>query len=138
MLCIFLLLPSCLLLKGVIPLDSKIDRRIKDMAVKAAELALDKKASNVVVLDLKGLSTIADYFVICSGENRAQIRAIAESIDEHFSGEKIQPIGKEGMDTARWVLMDYGDMVVHIFDEETRTFYNLDKFWMDAKRISVN
>ena len=100
-------------------------------------MALDKKADNVVVLDLKGLSSIADYFVICSGQNRAQIRAIADSIDEHFSKEKIQPLGKEGIDTGRWVLMDYGDMVVHIFDEETRAFYNLDKFWMDAKRISV-
>ena len=92
----------------------------------------------MVVLDLKGLSTIADYFVICSGENRPQIRAIAESIDEHFSREKIEPLGKEGMDSGRWVLMDYGDMVIHIFDEETRAFYDLDKFWMDAKRISVD
>ncbi|UCH80948.1 MAG: ribosome silencing factor [Nitrospiraceae bacterium] len=92
----------------------------------------------MVVLDLKGLSTIADFFVICSGENRNQIRAIAESIDEYFSKEKIFPIGKEGMESARWVLMDYGDMVVHIFDEETRAFYNLDKFWMDAGRIAVN
>jgi len=120
-------------LKGAIPLDNKIKKR----AVKAAELALDKKANNVVILDLKDLSTIADYFVICSGDNRAQIRAIAESIDEHFSKEKIFPLGKEGMDSARWVLMDYGDMVVHIFDEETRSYYNLDKFWMDARRISI-
>ena len=101
-------------------------------------MALDKKADNVVILDLKGLSSIADFFVICSGENRAQIRAIADSIDEHFSKEKIKPLGKEGMDTGRWVLMDYGDMVVHIFDEETRIFYNLDKFWMDAKRTSFD
>ena len=120
-------------MKGAIPLEN----RIKQRAVKAAELALDKKASNVVILDLKDLSSIADYFVICSGENRAQLRAIAESIDEHFSKEKIFPLGKEGMDTARWILMDYGDMVVHIFDEETRSYYNLDKFWMDAGRISV-
>ncbi len=120
-------------MKGAIPLEN----RIKQRAVKAAELALDKKASNVVILDLKDLSSIADYFVICSGENRAQIRAIAESIDEHFSKEKIFPRGKEGMDTARWILMDYGDMVVHIFDEETRSYYDLDKFWMDAGRISV-
>ena len=68
-------------MKGAIPLDNKIKQR----AVKAAELALDKKANNVVVLDVKGLTTIADYFVICSGENRAQIRAIAESIDDSFS-----------------------------------------------------
>jgi ribosome-associated protein len=120
-------------MKGIVTVDSKIKQR----AVKAAQLALDKKANNVIVLDLKGLSSIADYFVICSGENRPQIRAIAESIDENFSKEKIEPLGKEGMDTGSWVLMDYGDMVIHIFDEETRAFYNLDKFWMDAKQISV-
>ncbi len=121
-------------MKGAIPLENKIKQR----AVKAAELAFDKKASDVVVLDLQGLSTIADFFVICSGENRAQIRAIAESIDDYFSKEKIFPLGKEGMDTAHWVLMDYGDLVVHIFDEETRSFYSLDKFWMDAKRIPID
>jgi ribosome-associated protein len=130
--CCRLLLFTCLS-KGASPLENRIKKR----AIKAAELALAKKASEVVVLDLKGLSTIADYFVICSGENRTQMRAIAESIDEYFSKEKVHSMGREGMDTGRWILLDYGDMVVHIFNEETRAFYNLDKFWMDAKRLPV-
>ena len=86
---------------------------------------------------MKDLSSIADYFVICSGDNPAQVKAIAEAIDDYFSGKKIFPLGKEGMDFARWVLIDYGDIVIHIFDRETRAFYDLEKFWIDAPRISL-
>ena len=106
-------------------------------AVKAAERAIDKKAKDTVILELKDLSTIADYFVICSGENPAQIRAIADAIDEFFSSQKISPLGREGLDFARWVLIDYGDIIIHIFDEETRAFYDLEKFWIDAPRVPV-
>lgn len=101
-------------------------------------MANDKKAKDTVILELKDLSTIADYFVICSGENTAQIKAIAESIDEYFSKKKIFPIGKEGLDFAQWVLIDYGDIVVHIFNQETRSYYDLEKFWIDAPRIDTN
>lgn len=120
--------------KGEIPLVKNIQKR----AIKAAELAIDKKAKDTVILELKNLSTIADYFVICSGENPAQIKAIAEAIEEYFSKKKIFPLGKEGLDFARWVLIDYGDIVIHIFDDETRAFYDLDKFWIDAPRIALN
>lgn len=111
---------------------------IKKRAVRMAELANDKKAVDTVVLELKELTTIADYFVICSGDNTAQIRAIAESIDEYFSKKKIFPIGKEGLDFARWILIDYGDIVVHIFNQEARGYYDLEKFWIDAPRIDIN
>jgi len=120
--------------KGASPLD----RRIKKRAVKTAELAIAKKAADTVVIELKDLSTIADYFVICSGENPAQIRAIVESIESYFSKKKIFPIGREGAGFSRWVLIDYGDIVVHVFDKETREYYNLEKFWMDAPRIPVD
>ena len=103
-----------------------------------AELANDKKAVDTVILELKELSTIADYFVICSGDNTAQIKAIAESIDEYFSKKKVFPIGKEGLDFARWVLIDYGDIVIHIFNQEARGYYDLEKFWIDAPRIDIN
>ena len=103
-----------------------------------AGLAIDKKAVDPVILELKELSTIADYFVICSGDNKAQIKAIAESIDEYFSKKKVFPIGREGLDFARWVLIDYGDIVIHIFNQETRGYYDLEKFWIDAPRIDVN
>ncbi|HBH62427.1 MAG TPA: ribosome silencing factor [Nitrospiraceae bacterium] len=110
---------------------------LKKRAIKAAELAIDKKASDTVILELKELSSIADYFVICSGDNPAQIKAIAEAIDDYFSKKKILPLGKEGMDFARWVLIDYGDIVIHVFDRETRAFYDLEKFWIDAPRIPL-
>ena len=103
-----------------------------------AELANNKKAVDTVILELKDLSTIADYFVICSGDNTAQIKAIAESIDEYFSKKKVFPIGKEGLDFARWVLIDYGDIVIHIFNQEARGYYDLEKFWIDAPRININ
>lgn len=110
---------------------------IKKRAIKAAELAIDKKANNTVILELKDLSSIADYFVICSGDNPAQVKAIAEAIDGYFSNKKIFPLGKEGMDFARWVLIDYGDIVVHVFDREMRAFYDLEKFWIDAPRVPI-
>jgi ribosome-associated protein len=83
------------------------------------------------------LSTIADYFVICSGENPAQIKAIADGIDEYFSKKKISPLGKEGLEFARWVLLDYGDIVINIFSEEARAYYELEKLWLDARRIEI-
>lgn len=109
----------------------------KRRALRAAEAALDKKAKDTVILELKDLSTIADYFVICSGENPAQIRAIAEAVQENFSKNKVFPLGREGLDYARWVLIDYGDFVIHIFDEETRAYYELEKLWIDAPRIQI-
>jgi len=120
--------------KGACPLDSKIRKR----AVEIAELANAKKAIGTVVIQLKDLSTIADYFVICSGENQAQIKAIVESIESYFSKKKIFPRGREGLNSSRWVLLDYGDIVVHVFDKETREYYNLEKFWMDAPKIPLD
>ncbi|MBI5057653.1 MAG: ribosome silencing factor [Nitrospirae bacterium] len=109
----------------------------KKRAVRAAETALDKKAKDTIILELKDLSTIADYFVICSGDNTSQIRAIAEAIQENFSKQNIFPLGKEGLDFARWVLIDYGDIIINIFDDETRDYYELEKLWIDAPRIPV-
>lgn len=110
---------------------------MKKRAVKVAELAVDKKAKDTVILELKDLSSIADYFVICSGDNPAQIKAIAEAINDYFSKKKVFSLGKEGLASARWVLLDYGDIIIHIFNDETRTYYNLEKFWMDAPRIPL-
>jgi len=101
------------------------------------EIALDKKARDTIILELKDLSTIADYFVICSGDNPSQIRAIAEAIQENFSKDRIRPLGKEGLNAAHWVLIDYGDIVINIFDEDTRAYYELEKLWIDAPRITL-
>jgi ribosome-associated protein len=75
--------------------------------------------------------------VICSGENPVQIKAIAEAIEEGFARNRIFPMGIEGLDFARWVLMDYGDVVIHIFNEEARAYYELERLWMDAPRIKI-
>lgn len=86
---------------------------------------------------MEGLTTIADYFVICAGESTTQVKAITELIEERFRNAGIKPIGIEGLNYNHWVLMDYGDVIIHIFEEETRAFYELEKLWIDAKRIQM-
>jgi ribosome-associated protein len=90
-----------------------------------------------LILDLQGLTTITDYFVICSGESTTQVKAIEEQIEEKFKEARVKPVGIEGLTYNHWVLMDYGDVIIHIFEEETRAFYELEKLWIDAKRIPV-
>ncbi|MFA4830531.1 MAG: ribosome silencing factor [Thermodesulfovibrionales bacterium] len=113
------------------PLESKAK------ALEAAKTAMEKKAGDVLILELKNLSIIADYFVICSGESTTRVKAIFGAIEENFSKRRIRPIGIEGLNHGRWVLMDYGDVIIHIFEEETRTYYQLEKLWLDAPRIPV-
>lgn len=86
---------------------------------------------------MRGITTIADFFIICSGESTTQVRAIEEQIDEIFDRENIKPLGIEGLSHSHWILMDYGDVIVHIFEEGTRAFYELEKLWIDAKRIQL-
>jgi ribosome-associated protein len=86
---------------------------------------------------LRGLSTIADYFVICSGESTTQVKAIEEQIEETLKEEEIRPIGIEGLRNSQWILMDYGDVIVHIFEEATRAYYELEKLWIDAEKINL-
>jgi ribosome-associated protein len=90
------------------------------------------------VLDLRKLTVIADFFVICSGESFTQVKAIADNIESQLRERGIRPIGIEGEDHAHWVLIDYGDVVVHVFEDETRHYYELEKFWLDAPRIALN
>lgn len=110
----------------------------REIALAAARLALRKKAGDLVILELTGLTVIADYFVICSGENITQVKAIAEFIEEEFSRKGIRPLGIEGLDYSHWVLLDYGDVIVHVFEKETRSYYSLERLWMDAKTIEIN
>jgi len=110
----------------------------RELATKAAEAALKKKASDLVVLDLAGLTIIADYFVICSGESTTQVKAIADFIEHEFSGRGVKLLGIEGLDFSHWVLLDYGDVIVHVFERETRAYYELEKLWMDAKTVEID
>jgi ribosome-associated protein len=109
----------------------------KEKAVKAALMANDKKAHDTLILELKGLTIIADYFVICSGESTTQVSAIAEHIESEFKKNGLRPVSIEGLVYAHWVLMDYGDLIVHIFTQETREYYELEKLWLDAPRIAM-
>ena len=96
------------------------------------EAAIDKKAYNLVVLDLREHSSVTDYFLICSAGSTRQVKSIAEAVDEQLGKKKVQPLGVEGLPEARWVLMDYGDLVVHVFHHETREIYDLERLWGGA------
>jgi ribosome-associated protein len=106
-----------------------------DAARLCAEAADAKKANDILILDLRGLTYMADYFVICSGSNSSQVGAISDSIGQQLAQTGIRPSHVEGMTESSWVLMDYGDVVVHIFDEQTRIHYSLEKLWGDAPRV---
>ena len=103
----------------------------------AAHAALDKKAIDVAVLDLQGLSTIADFFLVCSARSTTQAETIAEAIRGALRAEDVRPRHNEGSAESGWLLLDYGDVVVHVFLEETRGFYALERLWGDAPLVSV-
>jgi ribosome-associated protein len=100
-----------------------------------ARVASDNKARDVVVLDMRGITPLYDLFVLATGSSRRQIHAMAEEIDAGMAAEGESRLGIEGYEAAKWVVQDYGDIVVHLFDAETRNFYALDELWADAKRI---
>ena len=105
----------------------------KSLAYKIADLALEIKGKQVVVLDLVGLTGITDYFVIITGESEVQLKALSDHIERKLREEKTRIFHKEGYGSLRWVLLDYVDVVVHIFRGETREFYGLERLWSDAK-----
>ena len=105
----------------------------KRLAYLAGKLALDKKATDVKILDLRKLSTICDFFVICSASVEIHAKAIADSIIENLEKKGIRAWHHEGYQASRWILLDYVDVVVHIFLNEVRDFYELEKLWGDAK-----
>jgi ribosome-associated protein len=105
-----------------------------EVAIRAAE---DKKAHDITVLDLKNASGFTDYFVICSGANTRQIRAIADSVIDALAGEGTKPAHVEGYDRSEWVLVDYFDFIVHVFSPDTRAFYGLERLWGNAERVDV-
>ena len=103
-------------------------------AVGAAE---DKQAADLVVLDLRKAAGFTDYFLICSGGNRRQVRAIADAVIEALAADGARPAHMEGYEQSEWVLLDYFDFVVHIFAPETRVFYGLERLWGNAERIEI-
>ncbi len=103
----------------------------------AARAAEEKQARNLKVLDLREVTSFADYFVICSGTNTRQIQAIADEIHQRLKKLGENPNSMEGYDNAEWVLMDYGDYLIHIFSEKARLYYDLERLWRDAKTVEL-
>ena len=104
----------------------------------AVRAALDKKASDVVILDLRGTPAFTDFFVLCSGQSTRQVKAIVDGVEEALRAAKIRPAHVEGYDRAEWILMDYFTFIVHVFTPQTRAFYSLERLWGNAERIEVS
>jgi len=112
--------------------------RLTDEVRTAVGAALAKKAVDVVLLDLRNTPAFTDFFMLCSGHNTRQVKAIADAIEEALKAEKIRPAHVEGYERAEWILMDYFSFIVHVFSPQTREFYSLERLWGDAERIDVS
>lgn len=111
----------------------------KERALRCAEYALDKKAFDVRVLNVCGLSSLTDYLVLATGRSDRQVQAIAEAVRIGLKSEHAtQPLAVEGMNEGRWVLVDYGDVMVHVFQEPVRAFYDLDGLWREAPEMPLS
>lgn len=109
-------------------------REIAKLAISALE---DKKAEDIKIIDISGVSVIADYFIIANGTNRSQIQALSDNVEEILGRAQIPLKQVEGYDNANWVLMDFHDVIIHIFDKENRLFYDLERIWRDGKMIEA-
>jgi len=115
-----------------------IRKRLTSEVSKAVQAALDKKALNVIVLDLRGTPAFTDFFILCSGQTHRQVKAIADNVEEVLKKDRIRPAHVEGYERAEWVLMDYFTFIVHVFTPQTREFYALERLWGDAERVEVS
>jgi len=103
----------------------------------AVEAAQSRKAEDVVVLDIGAISSFTDHFIICNGTNQRQTQAIAGAVEDALREEGLRPLGIEGMQKGEWILMDYGDLIIHIFSPEKRAFFDLERLWKTAPRLAV-
>jgi ribosome-associated protein len=104
----------------------------------AIKAVIEKKAEELVALDLREIASFTDYFLICSGTSTRQVQAIADEVVEKLKEQGARPLHVEGYSSGQWVLIDYGDMIVHVFEQRAREFYDLERLWRDAKRLEVN
>lgn len=117
---------------------SRVNTPIEKMALGIAHAGLEKKAQDVEIIDVRGKVDYADFVIVMSGRSDRQVAAIARFIDEEVKRQYgVRSLSMEGVPQGVWVLIDFGDIVVHVFHEETRHYYNLESFWMDAKRVRV-
>ena len=112
-------------------------KRLTSEVTKAVQAALDKKALEVVVLDLRGTPAFTDFFVLCSGQTHRQVKAIADNVEEVLKTAGIRPAHIEGYERAEWILMDYFTFIVHVFTPQTREFYSLERLWGAAERVEM-
>ncbi len=105
------------------------------LARAAADIAYDKKASDVLLLDIRELTTIADYFVICNGNNTRQIQAICDAIEDDLKKQGARMLHREGIAESGWLILDFGDVIVHIFGPKEREYYRLERLWSEAKTV---
>ena len=110
----------------------------KELAKIAYAALEEKKANDIKIIDISGVSVLADYFIIAGGTNRSQIQALADNVDEKLGRAGHPSKQVEGYDTANWILMDFGDVIVHIFDKENRLLYDLERIWRDGKQVDID
>jgi ribosome-associated protein len=113
----------------------KPNKKAKEFAITAAKIAQERHCTDIVVLDLRGLSPATDYFVIATGTSNRQMRTVADEISEAGRQQDFSRFGRAGYEQARWILLDFVDVVVHLFDPEYRQYYDLDLLWGDAEKI---
>lgn len=111
--------------------------KVRKMAKITIEALEDKKAEDIKVIDISQVSVLADYFIIANGSNRSQIQALSDAVEEKLGGAGYPLRQIEGYDNASWVLLDFGDIIIHIFDRENRLFYDLERIWCDGKSMDA-
>jgi len=116
----------------------KVTNEAKAFALAAAKVAVSRHCSDIVVLDLRGKSPATDYFVIATGTSDRQMRTVADEICDAAKKQKIQRFGRAGYEQARWILLDFVDVVIHIFDNEYRDYYDLELLWGDAEKLIID
>ncbi len=109
--------------------------KVKEMARIVYRALEDKKGEDICIIDISSVSPLADYFIITSGSSDSQVKALVDNVEEKMHEAGHSQIQREGLQSGNWVLLDYGDVVVHVFDKENREFYHLERIWSDGKRI---
>ena len=114
------------------------EKNAKEMVKTAVAALQDKKGEDIRVIDISGVTVIADYFIIASGSNPNQVQALVDNVEEQLGRAGYEPKQVEGTRGSNWILMDYGDLIIHVFDEENRLFYDLERIWRDGKVLEMD
>ncbi|GHU83663.1 ribosomal silencing factor RsfS [Bacteroidia bacterium] len=113
-----------------------MDQQVEQRTQQVCSILHDKKAQDIVCLDIAHMTVMAEAFVLCSGRSSVQVKALFDELEETLLAEQVAPVRKEGYSEGRWAVLDYGDFMVHIFQEEEREFYNLERLWVDGNNVT--